>query len=162
MDAASLHGFASVALLALGTAIAWRPKTRSARHETLGRIYLAGMLPSLGLAMAAGARDPGLTVFEVIAPTVAVGLVVGRWAVTASGRRRLGPRWLRVHVTTMGTSLISLYTAGTIQLVSALQGGAGTPLLWLAVVPTVVGAPLIESAIGRRAPRRAAPCASTA
>jgi len=160
MDAASLHGLASVALLALGTAIAWRPKTPAARHETLGRVYLAGMLPSLALAMVAGAGDPAVTVFEVIAPPVALGLVVGRWAATASGRRRLGRRWLRVHVTTMGTSLISLYTAGTIQLVSALEGGAG--LLWLAVVPTVVGAPLIESAIARRAPRRAAPCASTA
>lgn len=161
MDAASVHGLASLALLALGTAIAVRPKTRRAGHPVLGRLYAAAMLPSLALAMLAGARDPAITVFEVITPPLTVGLLVGWWAGTAGGRRRLGAAWVRVHASGMGGSLIGLYSAGTIQVVQRLAGD-DTPLLTLAFLPTIIGSPIIAAAIARRAPRRAAPSASTA
>ena len=39
-------------------------------------------------------------------------LVTGWWAATPDGRRRLGPSWVRVHVSGVGGSLIGLYSAG--------------------------------------------------
>lgn len=145
MDVASVHGLASLALLVLGTAIATRPKGRRAGHPLLGRIYVAGMVPSLALAMVAGARDPGISVFEVITPPLTAALLLGWWAGTSGGRRRLGAAWVRVHASGMGGSLIGLYSAGTIQVVQRLAGD-DTPLLALAFVPTIVGSPLIRRA----------------
>lgn len=130
-----LHVTAGAAGLLLGP-VAVASRKQSLRHVRIGVAYQVAVavlaMSALGLVALAPARLWGLGVIAV-ATTVAA---------LAGGevRRRRARGWLPVHIRLMGGSYLSLVTA-------ALVVSWSSPLAW--ILPTVVGAPLIATAVHR-------------
>ena len=156
---AAAHGIASLLLLALGAAIALRPKTRRARHPQLGRIYAWTMPPVLVVGFVIGLQHwPSLSPFQIVVPPTIAAVCVGWFAASPSGRRRFGPRWLSVHIQAMGGSLIALSTGFGFQVAARAGAPIDEPLITVVLfaVPTIIGSPIIGRAIAARGLARVA------
>ncbi len=134
----SVHVAAGTAGLALGPMAMAAPK-RFGWHPRLGLGYQAAVAAmtasAIGLVVLAPARLWWLGLIAAATETAAL----AGWR----ERRRHTPGWLGRHIRLMCGSYISFVTA-------ALVVNGGGPIGW--VLPTLVGAPLIEAAV-RRASR---------
>jgi hypothetical protein len=109
-------GGALVALAAGFAAIYVRTGGRA--HKLAGKVYLFGWA-ALALAGALlGADDGGLSAFEVL-NAISFGFALAALMAVAL-RRRIGPRWLRLHLDWMLSSLAGLWVATANQLLGRL------------------------------------------
>lgn len=143
-----VHVLAGTTGLVLGP-VAMRAAKRRGLHTTVGSAYHWWVLTVGVSAVALAAFDPaGLWWFVPIALGSYVSAAAGRWAARA---RPAG--WLEWHIRGMGGSYIALVTA------LAVVNAGGAWIAW--ALPTLVGSPLIELAIGR-VRRRTRPAARAA
>ena len=124
-------GGALVALAAGFAAISVRTGSRA--HKLAGKVYLLGWA-ALALAGALlGADDGRLTAFEAL-NAISFGLAVAALLAVAL-RRRIGQRWLRLHLDWMLSSLAGLWVASANQLLGRLAHALELPYpFWLFVL----------------------------
>lgn len=138
----SVHVAAGTVGLVLGLLALAVPK-RAGWHSRLGVSYQAAVAAMTSSALGLTALAPGrLWWLGVIAAATETAALAG-WRV----KRRHAPGWLGKHVRLMCGSYLSFITA-------ALVVNWGSPLAW--VLPTLIGVPLINRAVGRAARSRAA------
>jgi hypothetical protein len=132
-----LHTVLLVAHVAAGTTgllvapVALGVRKRRGKHTVLGRIYAAATVVLCASALALFAYDPArLWIFVIIATMTAATVALAIWF----ARHR--PRgWYIWHLNLMSSSVISFVTAFLLQVTHFA--------LWAAIVPTLVGSPLI-------------------
>ena len=95
---------------------------------------------------------PVLTPFQLIVPPTFAATAAGWWAATKAGRARLGPMWLRVHIASMGGTVIAWSTGFAFQIVNGVGFDLRDPKVTITTfaIPTLIGSPLIERAIRHR------------
>ncbi|WP_213455102.1 DUF2306 domain-containing protein [Rhizomonospora bruguierae] len=146
----AIHATAGGAGLLLAVPVVLAPKRRG-RHPVLGRAY--AICAALLCASAFGLilSDPGRLIgLAVIGALTAVWVAGGVWI--ARRRPVIGGRpdaWRLVHLTLMGSSVVSFVTAFAVQITD------GNVAAWL--VPSVIGSLLIARANARETARQNAP-----
>lgn len=140
------------ATLALGTGIAaYTFRNNTPRHRRLGIGYIAGWIGFAVTGLILGARDPAISVFEVL--TVLGAVFVGLGLGTVKRRDAIGPAWITWHYRWMLTSLAFVVIATINQLL--LQAGWRLPLwafIGLSLTPFLVIPRLVDRLDRRYAP----------
>lgn len=145
------HVGGALAALSAGF-VAISVRTGSRAHKLAGKVYMAGWA-ALALAGALlGADDGRLTAFEAL-NAISFGFAIAALLAVAL-RRRIGQRWLRLHLDWMLTSLAGLWVATANQLLARLAHALDLPYpLWLFVLlcltPFVV-LPRLGASLARR------------
>jgi hypothetical protein len=148
-----LHVASAVVLLVIGALNIGLTKRRTGAHGRLGHAYLVLLFIALGSGMAIGARNPGISVFEILTPPT---LALGVMGYIAARQRRdwLGQPWVAWHIRGQGGSYIGVVTATLFQTVPRVMPPSTRLAIALGVVPTVIGTVLIFVAIRRWTGRR--------
>lgn len=144
-----LHAAGAVMLLLIGGAAIGVRKRRAGSHGRLGRTYLVLLVATLSGGMLIGARDPAISVFEIVTPPTLLLGVIGFRAV----RRRadwLGRPWIAWHIGSQIGSYIGVVTATLFQTVPRFVPGSLLLSFILGAGPSIVGTILIVIAIRRR------------
>jgi hypothetical protein len=156
--ALAVHVAAGVTAVVSG-AVAASARKRPGRHPVAGRVYLAALgLVVLTAATMAVLRWPDDLHLLVIA-LVAAGLAGAGWR----ARRRRRPGWVRWHAIGLGGSYVALLTGFYVDNGPRLPLWELLPAWAFWVLPSVVGVPLVASALRRyrrgvsRRPARGAP-----
>ncbi|HEV8053232.1 MAG: hypothetical protein H0V04_00420 [Chloroflexi bacterium] len=149
------HAALAVALLVMGAVNIALPKRRAGAHGRVGRAYLVLLVAALGSGMVIGARDPAISVFEIVTPPT---LILGISGYVAARYRRawLGRPWVFWHIQGQGGAYIGVVTATLFQTVPRVVPSSPLLLILLGVLPSIVGTILIVVAIRRWTRRRGA------
>lgn len=141
------------ALLALAAGfVAIYVKTGSRAHKAAGRVYVfAWAALALGGALL-GADDGQLTAFEVL-NAISFGFAIAALLAVAL-RRRIGQRWLRLHLDWMLSSLAGLWVASANQLLGRLAHTLELPYPFWFFVLLCLAPFLIMPRLGRHLARR--------
>src|SRR5918997_1546908 len=132
-----LHAASATALLLVGALAIAARRRRAWNHARLGRIYQVLLVVGLGSGLVVGARDPALSVFEIVTPpTYAMGLL----GYLAARRRRpfLGRPWVFWHIQGVGGSYICVVTATLFQILPRLLPGSLVLMLAIGLLPTII------------------------
>lgn len=153
------HAALAVALLVIGAVNICLPKRRAGAHGRLGRAYLVLLVAALGSGMVIGARDPAMSVFEIVTPPT---LLLGVSGYLAARYRKawLGRPWGFWHIQGQGGAYIGVVTATLFQTVPRMMPSSPLLSILLGIVPSIVGTLLIVVAIRRWTRRGAAPPAA--
>lgn len=137
-----IHILLGLACTVTGAIAILSPK-RAGRHPRYGTIYfwcLAGVfLTASGLAAVRWAEDYHLFVLGALSFAAAF---LGRRA-----RRQRWPNWVRLHITSMGTSYILLLTAFYVDNGKQLPIWKDLPHVTYWLLPLIIGYPLIIRAL---------------
>lgn len=151
LSALALHVVGGMTAVVSGTLAAFSRKRRG-RHPRAGRVYLAALavvaVSAVTMALIRGWEDAHLLVIAL----VAAGLGAAGWW----SRRRRGPGWRRWHGIGMGGSFIALLTGFYVDNGARLPVWNLLPSWAYWILPSLVGGPLIWSALRRSGGRRLA------
>jgi len=140
----AVHVAAGLACTVAGIVAMLAPK-RSGRHPSAGTVYYWGLLVVfLSMAVLFFLRWPANIHLFVLGV-----LSFGAGAIGRMARRRLGPGWLRVHVTGMALSYILLLTAFYVDNGPHLPFWRSLPPMAHWLLPSIVGLPILIWALIR-------------
>lgn len=140
----------AAALVAIVTGlVAMLSRKGSGRHVAGGRFYFGAILVVFATACAMSAFR-----WPTDAPLVIAGGVAAAAATFGFAYRRLHRPGDAPHIIAMGVSYVAMLTAFYVDNGPALPVWSLLPTWVLWVLPTVVGAPLIAWAVGRRRSKR--------
>ena len=143
----AIHVVAGVVAVVAG-AVAMLSAKGPGRHSRSGTIYFWSLtIITATMALLAAARWPADNHLAALGALAFASAALGRAA-----RRARWRRWMPVHITAMGVSYVVMLTAFYVDNGPHLPLWNRLPTLAFWLLPALVGAPIIVSALRRRRP----------
>lgn len=143
----AFHALAGIVLLVVGLLALTAQKSRRSIHPRLGEAYFWVLVITLSSALVVGARDPAISIFEIVTPPTFLLGLLGYVMVKRKPRRWLGRPWLMWHIVGQSGSYIGAVTAASFQIFPRFLPPHEllTASYWL--VPSLIGSLLIRRTI---------------
>lgn len=152
-----VHAGMAMILVILGFLALTARKSMASRHPRVGEVYFWLLAATLSLGLVVGARNPAISLFEIMTPPTFLMGLLGYVMVKRKPRN-----WLRWHIAGQGGSYIGVLTATGFQVFPRFL--PDSPLLTIAywLAPTAIGSYLIARTIAKwtRPPLRRQPATS--
>ena len=142
-----IHVVSALTALVLGV-WAVREPNGTPRHRRIGMGYLIAWSGIAASGFALGADTPAISAFEVLT-VVGVALVASAFG-AVRWRRRLGPRWLRLHYVLMTASLAALVVTGVNQLLIQTLPAYPRWLFWVLMLSPFAVLPAWHARLDQR------------
>jgi hypothetical protein len=141
------HVLSAVTGLGLGFAALKFPNG-TPRHRAIGKAYLVAWVVIACTGFALGADTPELSAFEILT-MLGFGCVAFAYAMVLL-RRRIGPRWLRLHYVWMSASVAALVVTSVNQTILQTWGEYPRWMFFALVFSPVLILPVYHRALDRR------------